>query len=66
MEVPFDEEGYEVSGEFLQTQIKAWMARNLWDVSASYVVFSEMDDAFIMALEVLNDDALFDELKIHY
>lgn len=65
MEVPFDKEGYETSGEWLRTQIKAWMARNLWDVSASYQVFSEMDDGFIKAQEVLNDKSLFDDLKIH-
>jgi carboxyl-terminal processing protease len=65
MEVPFDKEGYETSGEWLRTQIKAWMARNLWDVSASYQVFSEMDDGFIKAQEVLNDESLFDDLKIH-
>ena len=66
MEVPFDEEGYATSGNFLRTQIKAWMARNLWDISASYEVFTEMDDSFAKAMEVLADEALFDELKIHY
>ena len=65
-EVEFDEEGYEASGEFLRTQIKAWMARNLWDVSASYEVFSEMDDGFLKAMEVLKDESLFKDLKIHY
>ncbi|MBE9483762.1 MAG: S41 family peptidase [Bacteroidetes bacterium] len=65
-EVEFDEEGYEASGEFLRTQIKAWMARNLWDVSASYEVFSEMDDGFLKAMEVLRDESLFKDLKIHY
>ena len=65
-EVEFDEEGYEASGEFLRTQIKAWMARNLWDVSASYEVFSEMDDGFLKAMEVLKDESLFQDLKIHY
>jgi len=66
MEVEFDEEGYEASGEFLRIQIKAWMARNLWDVSASYEVFSEMDDSFLKAIEVLKDESLFRDLKIHY
>ncbi|MCK4569106.1 MAG: S41 family peptidase [Bacteroidales bacterium] len=66
MEVDFDEEGYEASGKFLRTQIKAWMARNLWDVSASYEVFSEMDDGFLKAMEVLKDETLFKDLKIQY
>ena len=66
MEVAFDEEGYKASGAFLRTQIKAWMARNLWDISASYEVFTEMDDGFAKAMEVLSDDDLFRELKIRY
>jgi len=66
MEVEFDEEGYAASGNFLRTQIKAWMARNLWDVSASYEVFSMMDDGFQKAMEVLNDETLFKDLKIRY
>jgi carboxyl-terminal processing protease len=66
MDVEFDEEGYGTSGVFLRQQIKAWMARNLWDASASYEVFSEIDDGFLKALEVLNDESLFSDWKIHY
>jgi len=66
MEVPFDEEGYDTSGEFLRTQIRAWMARNLWDISASYEVFSDVDEGVLKAVEVLNDETLFMDLKIHY
>jgi len=66
MDVPFDEEGYATSGEFLRTQIKAWMARNLWDISASYEVFAETDEGLIKAIKVLNDDAFFDGQKISY
>lgn len=66
MEVPFEEDGYNKSQEFLKTQIKAWMARNLWDVSASYEVFSGLDDGFERAMEVMNDEALFKDWKIHY
>ncbi len=66
MEVPFDEEGYKTSETFLKYQIKAWMARNLWDVSASYEVFSGNDDGFLKALDVLDDESLFDGWKIKY
>jgi len=66
MDVPFNEEGYNTSQEFLKTQIKAWMARNLWDVSASYEVFSGLDDGFSKAMEVMNDEAFFQDWKIHY
>jgi carboxyl-terminal processing protease len=66
MEVEYDEEGYLTSELFLKQQIKAWMARNLWDVNASYQVFSVIDDGFIKAMEVIGDEALFSEWKIHY
>lgn len=66
MEVPYDEKGYHTSGKFLKTQIKAWMARNLWNISASYEVFADSDDGLIKAIEVLNDDALFREQKIQF
>lgn len=66
MGVTFDQEGYERSKAYLEVQIKAWMARNIWDVSASYQVFTVIDDGFVKAMEVMNDDALFDESKIHY
>jgi carboxyl-terminal processing protease len=66
MEVPFDEDGYKTSETFLKYQIKAWMARNLWDVSASYEVFSDNDDGYLKALEVMKDDSLFDGWKIKY
>ena len=66
MKVEFDEEGYEKSKEFLQSQIKAWIARNLWDISASYEVFSENDEGFLKAMEVLNNESLFQDWKIHY
>ena len=66
MDVEFDEEGYGTSGVFLRQQIKAWMARNLWDASAASEVFSEIDDGFLKAMEVLNDESLFRDWKIHY
>ncbi|MEN8224868.1 MAG: S41 family peptidase [Bacteroidota bacterium] len=66
MDVAFDEQGYSKSEEWLKTQIKAWMARNLWDASASYEVFSEIDEGFLKAMEVMNDEALFSDWKIQY
>lgn len=66
MGVTFDQEGFDRSEAYLEAQIKAWMARNIWDVSASYQVFTVIDDGFIKAMEVMNDDALFNEWKIHY
>lgn len=66
MDVEFEQEGYERSGDYLKVQIKAWMARNLWDISASYEVFTVIDDGFIKALEVIEHETMFDDWKIHY
>lgn len=66
MGVEYDEEGWQRSGEYLKVQIKAWMARNLWDISASYQVFTVIDDGYNRAMEVMNDESLFKDWKIHY
>ena len=66
MDVEFEQEGYDRSGDYLKVQIKAWMARNLWDISASYEVFTVIDDGFIKALEVIEHETMFDDWKIHY
>jgi len=63
-DVEYDEKGYQASEAVLKSQIKAWMARNLWDVNASYMVFAETDDALQEALKILEDGTLFVELKI--
>lgn len=66
LDVTFEEEGYQRSADYLKVQIKAWMARNLWDISASYEVFTVIDEEFIKAMEVINDKSMFDDWKIHY
>ncbi|MCD4736444.1 MAG: S41 family peptidase [Bacteroidales bacterium] len=40
-------------------QIKAMIARNLWDHSAYVEIMSEIDDGFLKAIEVLENDSYF-------
>ena len=63
--VEYDEEGYEASNEVLKYQVKSWIARNLWDINASYQSFVDSDDALQEAIKILKDGSLFIELKIN-
>ena len=51
------------SKEILTTQIKALIARNLWDSSAYYEVFNNSNPTFKKALEVIESD-IFKEMKV--
>ncbi|MDD3878053.1 MAG: S41 family peptidase [Bacteroidales bacterium] len=53
------------SKDLISLQLKALIARNLWDVQAYIYIFSEIDDALIKAIEVINDDT-FGRLNITY
>lgn len=60
-----DEEGIKTSREYIVVQIKALIARNIWDYEAYVQMFSATDDALNKAVEVIKDDT-FDRLKIKY
>lgn len=51
--------------EFLKNQIKALIARNLWDSSAYVQISINKDEGFHRALEIIKDDT-FNELGISY
>jgi carboxyl-terminal processing protease len=51
--------------EFLNNQVKALIARSLWDFSAYIQIFMQADDAFLRSIEIIEDDT-FDELKVHW
>jgi len=61
----FDEEDYEASKEVLTNQVKAWIARNLWDINESYQVYAEIDITLQEAVKILEDGSKFGELKIN-
>jgi carboxyl-terminal processing protease len=62
--VKFDEAGWAASGAFIKIQLKALIARNLWDLSAYYQIISTMDDEFQKAVEILQDEKIFHKLNI--
>jgi len=64
-EIPKDEEGINTSKEYIILQIKALIARNVWDFNAYIQMYSTIDDAIIKAIEVINDGSI-DKMKIKY
>jgi carboxyl-terminal processing protease len=62
--IKFDEKGWKSSELLVNTQIKALIARNLWDISAFYEVMSPIDEEFLKAVNVLEDKDIFRKLNI--
>lgn len=58
-----DEAGYKASMKLIQTQLKALLARDLWDVNAYYVVINDINSFYTKALECL-EDRTFEKMKI--
>lgn len=51
------------SDKFMIYQLKAMIARNLYDVNSFYQVIKDVDDAYLKAVEIIQNDKLFDKLK---
>jgi carboxyl-terminal processing protease len=62
--VAFDEKGWEASGHLIELQIKALIARTIWDMSAFYEIMSDIDDEFIKAVNLLEDNQTFRKLNV--
>jgi len=62
--VKFDEAGWKSSELLINTQIKALIARNLWDIGAFYEIMSVIDEEFHKAVDILEDKDIFQKLNI--
>jgi len=60
----FDEAGWQSSGTLIRYQIKAMIARNLWDTSSYYEIMWDIDEAILQAKEVLEDGGYFRKFNI--
>ena len=56
--------GYAVSEELIKSQIKGLIAQKLWDMNELFAIINQYDKEVLKAVEVLEDDALFEKLKI--
>jgi carboxyl-terminal processing protease len=59
-----DEKGYIASEKLLKSQIKGLIAQKLWDMNELYAIINQYDEEVLKAIEVVEDDALFEKLKI--
>jgi carboxyl-terminal processing protease len=62
--IEYDETGWEASGELIQYQIKAMIARNIWNISAYYEVMWDIDDVILQARQVLKDGKYFKKFNL--
>ena len=56
LKIEMKEEEYQQSLPFIRTQLKALMARDLWDISEYYQVINTTNHSVIQALRILNND----------
>lgn len=59
-----DEDKYYYPDANIKVQIKALVARNLWDANAYFQVINELDDELGTAVELLEDGTKFSELQL--
>jgi len=59
-----EEDKYYYPDEDLKVQIKALLARNLWDTNAYFKVISALDKELSTAIDLLKDGSSFSELKL--
>jgi carboxyl-terminal processing protease len=62
--VKFDEKGWQASELLILTQLKALIARNLWDISSFYEVMAPVDEEYLKAVSILEDKDIFRKLNI--
>jgi len=60
-----EDDKYYYPDENIKVQIKALLARNLWDVNAYFIMINQLDDELHEAVEILNDGKLFSELNLN-
>lgn len=60
-----ENDGPDASDKYMRIQVKGHLARNLYDFAAFVQVSMQMDDAYLKAIEIIEDDT-FNKLSIHY
>ncbi len=59
-----DDRGYAAAEKLIKSQIKGILAQKLWDVNEFYMVINQYDEEVLKAVDVVEDDALFQKLDI--
>ena len=61
-DIVWNDEEFEKSKKLILTQMKALIARDLYDSSAFYRIINDIDDIFAKGLEVITNDKLYYQL----
>lgn len=59
-----NEKDYILSEKLIKSQIKGLIAQKLWDMTEMYAIINQNDDEVIKAVEVIQDDKVFEKLQI--
>jgi carboxyl-terminal processing protease len=62
--IEFNEADWDVSQLLIKTQIKALIARHVWDINAYYQIMLTIDNEYNKAVELLRDEAAFRKFNI--
>ncbi|GAE83206.1 carboxy-terminal processing protease [Bacteroides reticulotermitis JCM 10512] len=61
--VKFDEKQYQKSLPLIKIQLKALIARDLWDMNEYFRLMNTTNESILKALEILNSDEYQNKLK---
>ncbi|MFZ4523020.1 MAG: S41 family peptidase [Bacteroidales bacterium] len=62
--VKMDEKGYAAAEKLIKSQLKGVIAQKLWDMTELYTIVNQYDEEVLKAIEVVEDDALYQKLNI--
>ena len=60
--IEFKEEQYNKSKDYIALQLKANIARDLFDISAYFQIINDRNDSYLQALQIINDDQHYNQL----
>ena len=58
MKIPFNEEQYKTALPLIKTQVKALLARDIWDMSEYFQVINTLSDSMRKAVELLSEPGM--------
>jgi carboxyl-terminal processing protease len=64
--IKYDEKGYKQSEEIIKAQLKALLARNLFNNDAFFEIYNPINPVYNKALEIIKDETYFKKNKIDY
>ena len=61
-DIKWDDEDFDKSKDIIYTQLKALIARDLYDAAAFYRIINDIDDIFSKGLEVISNEELYNKI----